>query len=165
MIKPLEEVLACKNDYLVKRFCIVQPHLNLSEEEGQQIFEDLLRFLWLKATVDELREQDPEAPDISISASMIVIDQCWHEFILMTEMYTTFCEQYFGRYIHHPPPMDKYARNSKEHSEEECMTIFLNEMIQAVIHFFGEAVAIRWFDEYLKYETIHPAKDMVSHHH
>ncbi|MEM9824372.1 MAG: hypothetical protein AAF985_25020, partial [Bacteroidota bacterium] len=62
-------------------------------------------------------------------------------------------------------PMKKYARNVKEHGQEESMMIFLNEIIHMVVHYLGEEVAIRWFDEYLKYETIHPAKDMISHHH
>jgi hypothetical protein len=32
-----------------------------------------------------------------------VVDEAWHEMILMTREYMTFCEQAFGRYLHHSP--------------------------------------------------------------
>ncbi len=31
------------------------------------------------------------------------VDEAWHEFILMTGDYMSFCEQAFGRYLHHSP--------------------------------------------------------------
>ena len=31
------------------------------------------------------------------------VDEAWHEMILMTREYTWFCEQAFGRYLHHSP--------------------------------------------------------------
>jgi hypothetical protein len=31
------------------------------------------------------------------------IDLAWHEFILFTRAYACFCEQHFGRFIHHQP--------------------------------------------------------------
>jgi hypothetical protein len=32
-----------------------------------------------------------------------VVDDLWHEFILYTKNYSTFCQQAFGRYMHHTP--------------------------------------------------------------
>ena len=32
-----------------------------------------------------------------------VVDDLWHEFILYTKNYQTFCQQAFGRYLHHTP--------------------------------------------------------------
>ena len=32
-----------------------------------------------------------------------VVDEAWHEFILMTRDYTLFCQQGFGEYLHHAP--------------------------------------------------------------
>ena len=32
-----------------------------------------------------------------------VVDDAWHEFILMTRLYTQFCKTAFGRYLHHTP--------------------------------------------------------------
>ena len=31
------------------------------------------------------------------------VDIAWHEFILLTREYTSFCEQGFGHYLHHSP--------------------------------------------------------------
>lgn len=31
------------------------------------------------------------------------VDVAWHEFILLTREYTTFCDRAFGRYLHHEP--------------------------------------------------------------
>jgi hypothetical protein len=31
------------------------------------------------------------------------VDEAWHQFVLFTVEYTKFCNQYFGRYIHHSP--------------------------------------------------------------
>lgn len=32
-----------------------------------------------------------------------VVDDAWHEFILMTRLYHTFCQKAFGHYLHHTP--------------------------------------------------------------
>lgn len=32
-----------------------------------------------------------------------VVDDLWHEFILYTKNYQTFCQKAFGRYLHHTP--------------------------------------------------------------
>jgi hypothetical protein len=31
------------------------------------------------------------------------VDEAWHEFILITRAYTEFCDNAFGRYLHHTP--------------------------------------------------------------
>lgn len=33
----------------------------------------------------------------------LVIDNIWHEFILFTREYQAFCNEHFGRFIHHSP--------------------------------------------------------------
>lgn len=48
-----------------------------------------------------------------IGMPSIVVDKAWHEFILMTRAYHAFCDEAFGRYLHHAPeatmtvPMDE----------------------------------------------------------
>lgn len=32
-----------------------------------------------------------------------LVDQAWHELILCTRLYSRFCEQQFGRFVHHDP--------------------------------------------------------------
>ena len=38
-----------------------------------------------------------------ISMPSLVVDDLWHEFILYTKNYQAFCQQAFGRYMHHTP--------------------------------------------------------------
>jgi len=44
------------------------------------------------------------------------VDLAWHEFILFTRVYIEFCEQNFGRYIHHEPGGDQ-AKHRRQHVE------------------------------------------------
>ncbi len=152
MIKPLEEILKYENKFVVDRFCQFRPD---AKEEVDLIFDDLKRFLWLVATLQERKEKGEEVPDISFSASMIIMDDMWHAFILWTNFYTEFCQENFGKYIHHPTDMPIYYQNHyvDKMEEEEAMGIFLRDMITIIIQELGEEVAQRWFDYYLKYPT------------
>jgi hypothetical protein len=150
MIKPLEEILAYKNELAIKRFKQIRPD---AAEEADLIFDDLKRFLWLVATQEERKAKGEDVPDLSFAGSMIILDDMWHAFILWTSFYTEFCDEYFGGYIHHPTDMPKYIYNTQADgmAEEEAMSIFLTDMITRVIEEFGEEVAERWFDYYAKY--------------
>ena len=45
-----------------------------------------------------------------------VVDQLWHEFILYTRHYEEFCNEAFGRFLHHTPAvvLSKKRRNNNE---------------------------------------------------
>ena len=165
-MKSLEEVLTYKNDYIIKEF--LRKHnkrYNLSQEQALLLFDDLKRYLWMTATIDIERKKNEDIllPDVSISESMIIIDEIWHEFILVTEYYSDFCNQYFGKYIHHPPAMPKYALNAKTLSEQECMEIFIEELLETTYEYLGEEVTMRWFDTYRQYLSDN-YKEELSHH-
>ncbi len=84
----VEEVLAYQHSALVARF---QEKLGLTHEEAVQFFNDIKRFLYLCAVSPE-----------TISPNE-TLDFGWHEFILFTRDYNHFCQNYFGRFIHHRP--------------------------------------------------------------
>ena len=150
MIKPLDEILKYKNKFVIDRFQEFRPD---AIEEADLIFDDLKRFLWLVATLSDRKEKGEKVPDLSFAKSMLVMDDMWHAFILWTNFYTEFCDENFGRYLHHPTEMPKYYQNTTVDGmeEEEAMSIFLTEMITCVIEEFGEETAERWFDYYAKY--------------
>ncbi len=152
MIKPLEEVLQYKNKHTLKRFKQFRPD---AADEADLIFDDLKRFLWQVATLQERKQQGQEVPDISFPISMIIMDDMWHAFILWTDMYTKFCEEYFGQYIHHPTDMPIYYQNHivDKMPEEEANRIWLQGQVSSTIEFFGEEITQRWFDYYSKYEA------------
>ncbi len=147
-IKPLEEILAYKNTAVVERFKKMSPN---AADEAEMIFDDLKRFLWLVATTEEKRKEGTALPDISFSESMIIIDEMWHSFILLTEYYADFCEKYLGQFIHHPTAMDKFEENLKSMDREAALEIFLNELVGLVYEELGDETAVRWFDYYFKY--------------
>ena len=44
------------------------------------------------------------------------VDVAWHEFILFTRTYSEFCQQQFGKYIHHEPSTN-HELNSNQYAE------------------------------------------------
>lgn len=44
------------------------------------------------------------------------VDLAWHEFILFTRSYSKFCEQNFGKMIHHEPSDDQH-KNSRQYAD------------------------------------------------
>ena len=159
-MKTLEEILTYKNPYAINRFVAIHP---ISREKAEVIFEDVLRFMWLTETMAIYRKEDPEVPDISISESMYIIDEMWHEFILLTEMYMKFCEEYFEKYVHHPPALDKAIRNTPGMGKEKALEIFVTELVPTVYEYLGEEVTVRWFDEYRQYVPDNFAA-LIAHH-
>lgn len=148
-MKSLDEILAYKNKAVIDRFTKMCPE---ATEDAELIFDDLKRFLWLVATTEERRKAGEALPDISFSNSMIIIDEMWHAFILLTEYYADFCQKYLNQFIHHPTAMDKFLANKKTMPEKEAAEIFLSEMVELVHDTFGTETAERWFDYYFKYQ-------------
>ena len=164
-MKSLTEVLSYQNNYIVEEFLRKHKNYNLSQEDALLLFDDLKRYLWMTATVDLKRKENEGEllPDVSISESMIIIDEIWHEFILVTEHYTDFCNENFGRYIHHPPAMPKYELNRKTLSDEECAEVFIEELLEITYDYLGDEVTMRWFDTYHKYLPDNHEEEL-SHH-
>lgn len=162
-VKPLEEVLAYENQWVLDRFKSACHWFKGTEEEAALIFEDLKRYLWLYAKIEELRLQNPskDYPDISIAYNMEIIDEMWHAFVLYTQFYIEFCEKYFGTYLHHPVPCEKYIANIKALGKEKASEIFVSEMVECVYEELGEEIAVRWFDEYERFNS----PDGASEHH
>lgn len=86
----------------------LQKDLGLTPDGAALLFEDVKRFIALCANTAR-----PIAPPR-------IIDQGWHQFILLTRDYAKFCDNYCGRYIHHQPA-DPFER-SKDYGAERQMT-------------------------------------------
>ncbi len=87
MVRP-HEALAYQNPPLVERFA--KAH-KISLEMAAMIFEETKKFLIVSVVHGETFSPSP------------VQDEMWHHFILHTQGYTSFCERFFGRYVHHLP--------------------------------------------------------------
>jgi hypothetical protein len=82
-------VLAYENAEFIERLKV---KLVLSHKEAEQLFLDMKQFLYMCGTRPGICS--PTDP----------IDAAWHEFVLYTEDYANFCQNMFGRFIHHVPP-------------------------------------------------------------
>lgn len=85
---PHARVLAYRNPGLVGHFLKA---FGLQSDEADELFSDMLKFLALEGVY--AHKPYPTTP----------IDQAWEAFILRTQEYVPFCEEMFGRYIHHVP--------------------------------------------------------------
>ncbi|MFE4590182.1 glycine-rich domain-containing protein [Streptomyces laurentii] len=65
----------------------------LDAEMSARVMNEALAFLWTMGTTGK---GDVLAPSKAV-------DPAWHTFMLHTQEYTTWCEEHFGRYLHHAP--------------------------------------------------------------
>ncbi|MFO0691757.1 MAG: hypothetical protein U0900_23885 [Myxococcota bacterium] len=64
------------------------------DAKGQQLVARALRQFFLAYLKSDYRR---------VSMPSQAVDDLWHEFILFTRDYQTFCDQAFGRFLHHTP--------------------------------------------------------------
>lgn len=64
------------------------------------------------------------------------VDLAWHEFILFTRTYLSFCEQYLGKMIHHEPS-NNHEVNSQQYSL--TLTRYRNRFGEPPSEFWGGA--------------------------
>jgi hypothetical protein len=100
-VRPLEEVLAYQNDEVVHRFCNDN---GIAHADADEIFLETKRWLWLCAS-EMASAADGIGERIPLLSEARVIDLMWHTFLLFTRDYATFCQKYFGFFVHHHPRM------------------------------------------------------------
>lgn len=133
-IPTLAEVLNYQNEAVINHFCI--ENTEISKEEAEQIFQDLLAWLWL--SVKRFQEQ-VKTPMIK---PLFILDKMWHGFILHTRIYSDFCTQYFQRYLHHEvEPLEKDSTLSTE-----ALSTYLHDCYD----FLGEGWVLRNFSSLLE---------------
>lgn len=101
----LAVVLAYRNNDIIDR--LVEEH-RLSPDDGEEIFRETLRWLWLCSEAKKDRKMGIAVPPLIIDEPVLFIDLGWHTFILFTKAYADFCDKNFGTFIHHnPTPVSK----------------------------------------------------------
>lgn len=129
MINLLPEVLSYKNTSVLKQFCYAHKQFSLAEAE--QLFEDLLAWLWVKA--ERARQNKPTY----LFGPLLILDELWHLFILHTRDYIYFSTHFFGEYVHHEPEPAGF----EHHLTEEELSDFINDCFE---HLGGEWVERRF---------------------
>jgi hypothetical protein len=147
----LEEVLAFRHPDVVARFL---KSWNVSQAEAEEIFEDLLRWLWVSAL--SMKEDVPgEKPlPLAILSSMTLVDEMWHAFILYTKDYTKFCVDHFGFYLHHGPTTStqKAAALAEAQANPEAFEAQLVADFEAQFSYIydklGPETLSKWYSEW-----------------
>lgn len=93
----LGRVLSYQNAEFIER---LKDKLNLTHERAEVLFLDVKRFLYLCSTRHGQWSPPPH------------IDTAWHEFVLYTKDYARFCDDMFGRFMHHVP-RSYFGQNTK----------------------------------------------------
>ncbi|MCE9576018.1 MAG: hypothetical protein K8W52_22895 [Deltaproteobacteria bacterium] len=129
--RPLAEVLAFREPAVIAAF---RARWDVSAADADELWLDLLRWLWLCA--------HDRGQSRAITASMTLVDELWHAFILSTRAYAWFCADYLGGYVHHQPG-DAHADASPE-----AARLAMRAQIADVHDLLGAEVAIRWYQGY-----------------
>lgn len=82
-------------------------------EEADTVVRELKRFLSLNILV-----QDPDYSFVPSSK----VDLAWHEFILDTKAYMSFCDSYLGGYVHHVPQVSRAVSRAQVSGEPYLYT-------------------------------------------
>jgi len=69
-----------------------EKHKTLTDADIELVQEGLRKYFYISS----------HSSDIVIMPS-VVVDDLWHEFILYSKEYNSFCRQAFGRFLHHSP--------------------------------------------------------------
>lgn len=144
----LQEVLTYQNELLVRRFSAKR---KLTLAESEDLFHELLKWLWFLANRDTNSSQFPEGfPTLRVQGP---IDAFWHEFILDTRSYRIFCEDYFGLFLHHIPTPEviEVASPSIAHQDptkmRELTKSLVTHAMQEVHDVMGKETMMRWYVE------------------
>lgn len=100
MAHPIQAISQYRNQDVVDRFVV---EYDVSPCEGNLIFEETLKWVWLCAQARSDRDSGIDVPTLVMDRYLQVLDEMWHHFILFTKDYSDFCELHFGFVVHHFP--------------------------------------------------------------
>jgi len=137
----LNKILQYKNVKVIDRFLKMY---DVDQQIAEDIFQELLKYLYLSALTESKRKQDETVPSMGISFQMMIIDEMWHAFILNTRDYQDFCDTYLSEFIHHPPAYYGVSRDYEESKEKEEFS----EKLSYIFDILGEETIQKWFSTY-----------------
>lgn len=150
-ISSLEEVMKYENIDVIERF---MTSWDLSLEQSTDVFNEMKKWLWLCADNMVQKSIDDKQPRLAITASMTLLDEMWHAFILFTRPYTSFCTKYFGFYIHHGPSTNSEKEEFKTQIELDSQKALakieadLTFQYEYIYERLGEGTLKKWYSDW-----------------
>lgn len=153
-MRSLAETLSYQNPDVVARFSVDH---EVAATDAEEIFTEIKRWLWLcaKRTIDE-RDGKKEVFVVPLFNEAYAIDLMWHTFLLFTEDYAKFCQDYFGFFVHHRPrpESEREAWLTKVAADPEGAKLErranLRKVYEYIIRELGEETLRRWCEEFPK---------------
>lgn len=105
----------------------IKPFANKTGLEPKNLLREMLKFLILCGKHEE-----------SLTPSLAV-DEAWHNYILFTKSYAIFCQNNFGKFIHHEPDENE-EKNSNRY----------DRTIELYCDHFGQPPTKIWGEQSLK---------------
>lgn len=140
-VASLEDILSYRNKDVIESFAATY---SVSQEVAEEIFQEMLRFLWLCEAYEEKCLKVIDNP-------ILVIDKMWHTFILFTRDYRDFCLRYFGHFLHHVPTTEREKRLEKQQRSPERYTERIEEKrtrYNWIYELLGRDIFIKWYYEF-----------------
>jgi hypothetical protein len=156
-VRPIEDVIAYRNDRVIGSF---MNKFDVSRQEAESIFIETLRWLWYISSTKPSKE-NPEAH--GIDEEIFIIDEMWHTFILVTRDYAKFCNDMFGRFIHHDPGSAgseaygaDYSLGDAPDREEIIQKTIVRKRAKYldIYQRLGEDVFVTWYHNYPQAYTV-----------
>lgn len=150
----LDKALSYKNPDVIDRFC---KNYNVTRREANQIFLELLKFLWLCAVAKIERTQNKKnVPEkIAVDFNILIIDEMWHNFLCFTHDYEHFCLKVFGVFVHHFPTPKKRKNEilRKLRKDEVYLLSIRKKQYEYIYDKLGEKTLLKWYDTFPKKYT------------
>ena len=137
----LAHVLQYKNPLVIKRFQFNYPDFH---DTAHEIFQNMLRYLWLSQKYNIDSKENKESVlgfSCVMHKEMVIIDEMWHTFILITKDYAQFCDDYFGVFLHHVPDMVDSTKPINLEKFKKELELFLSYVYDNL----GEETVMSWF--------------------
>jgi hypothetical protein len=125
------DALSFEAPYVVER--LVKDRVVGSVAEGEELFNEAKRYLVLSEA----------HRDLVVGMYSVRVDEAWHAFILYTDQYTQFCQEYFGKYIGHAPT-NAPAVDDHDHQHRKDLTF--EEFQEKYEELFDEPLPDVWYN-------------------
>jgi hypothetical protein len=125
------DALNFEASYVVER--LVKDRVVGSVAEGEELFNEVKRYLVLS----EVHR------DLVVGMYSVRVDEAWHAFILYTDQYRQFCNDYFGKYVGHAPTN---APDTEDGDHRHRKDLTFEEFRERYEELFGEPLPDVWYN-------------------
>lgn len=139
----LSELILYKNSKIIYRYDQDYPKAAI---RGEEALTELMKYIWLCSKHKVDKWSNPENAQLhflcAIHPEMKDIDNMWHTFLIFTQEYHRFCDNYLGGIFFHHEPLVDQENTSNENYEDE-LTLYLSYIYDNL----GEATLLKWFGQ------------------